>query len=103
MAREKLSAPDVVPAYSALIALVAGARADMDVDQVTAEIVSCPWSKTLVLEAARAIWEEPLPRLNIASNVVPVASHRVPVTDVQKAAYADHARKLMARSRGDRP
>lgn len=101
MPRQKHPEPKVTPAYAALIALVVASRPDMDLDQVTAEITSCPWNRKLVMETVLALWDEDDPRLNIASNVALVPSHRVLVTDAQRAAYAAHARKLLARNRAE--
>ncbi|SDH68133.1 hypothetical protein SAMN05421505_12059 [Sinosporangium album] len=91
--------PRAKPAYAGLIALIAQMRPDWDADQITDEIVGCPWNEQLIFTAVRATREDDDRLRGVADALIKTPSQRVPVTDTQRSAYADHVRRLLARNR----
>ncbi|MFI6900381.1 hypothetical protein ACIBKY_03915 [Nonomuraea sp. NPDC050394] len=88
------------PAFVGLIALIAEMRPDWRIEQITAELIGCPWSEHLVLAALRATREDD-DRLRVADEVIKVASQRVAVTQAQHDAYTRRARSLLNRQASD--
>ncbi|TMR92407.1 hypothetical protein [Nonomuraea basaltis] len=86
------------PAYIGLIALIAEMRPDWDIDQITAELLGCPWSEQLILAAVRATRPDDEDKLRVADEIIKVASQRVPVTQAQLDAYTDYASRRLNRA-----
>ncbi|MEV0617598.1 hypothetical protein AB0I81_30050 [Nonomuraea sp. NPDC050404] len=89
--------PTLRHAYGPLAALLAEMREGWDVDQVLGELVSCPWSPRLVLEAFLAARDDPSDRLRVRDAVVKVRSQQQPLTPEQYAAHRAHAQRILDR------
>ncbi|MET8006280.1 hypothetical protein [Nonomuraea glycinis] len=87
---------DPTPAYGALITLIAEMRPDWDLDQITAEIIGCPWSEHLAIAAIQATREDD-DRLRVADAILRIPTHRIPVTREQHDAYLSYARSRLRR------
>ncbi|MGW4639587.1 hypothetical protein ACWEN6_13715 [Sphaerisporangium sp. NPDC004334] len=88
------------PAYAGLAAFLAEQRDDWDPDQILAELIGCPWSNRLVLDALHSAWSDDT-RLRVAEIHIRMPSQRRIVTPEQQAAYTAHMRRLLNRNRGD--
>ncbi|MEU6712904.1 hypothetical protein ABZ897_15600 [Nonomuraea sp. NPDC046802] len=96
MTRSRKAPQERQPAYGELIALIAAMRPDWDIDQITAEILGCPWSEHLVMAAVRATREDD-DKLRVADELIKTPSQRVAVTQAQHDAYTSYARRLLNR------
>lgn len=89
--------PNLRPAYGPLAALLVEMRADWDLDQVIRELVGCPWSSHLVLQAFLAARDDPNEQLRVRDAVVKIPSQQQRLTPEQTAAYRDHAMRIIGR------
>ncbi|WP_433513697.1 hypothetical protein ACQP2T_60805 [Nonomuraea sp. CA-143628] len=87
------------PAYVGLITLIAEMRPDWDIDQITAELIGCPWSEHLILAAVRATRPDDETKLRVADDVIKVKSQAIAVTQEQLDAYANSVRRRLQRNR----
>lgn len=98
MARTRTSdKPTLHPAYGPLAALLAEMRPDWNLDQVLTELVGCPWSPRLVLEALLAARDDPTDRLRVRDAIIKTRSQQQRLTPEQYAAYHAHARRIIGR------
>ncbi len=89
------SKPTLHSAYGPLAALLTAMRPDWDLDQVLAELVGCPWSPRLVLEALLAARDDPGGRLRVRDAVIKIRSQTQQLTPEQYAAYRAHAERAL--------
>ncbi|MEV0149715.1 MULTISPECIES: hypothetical protein [unclassified Nonomuraea] len=89
--------PTLRPAYGPLAALLVEMRADWNLDQVIRELVGCPWSAYLVLQAFLAARDDPSEQLRVRDAVIKIPSQQQRLTPEQVAAYRDHAQRIIGR------
>lgn len=94
----------VQPALAELAALLVQMRPDWNLEQVTAELIAAEtgsgWSVRLAVEAVRAT-EYDDDRLRLPGFRAYGRTGSEPVTPQQQAAYADYARRQLARRNAD--
>lgn len=89
--------PTLRTAYGPLAALLVEMREGWDLDQVIRELVGCPWSPNLVLQAYLAARDDPSDRLRVRDAVIKIASQEQRLTPEQYAAYRDQAQRIIDR------
>ncbi|MEQ4723802.1 hypothetical protein [Nonomuraea sp. B19D2] len=92
--------PTLRHAYGPLAALLTEMREDWNLDQVLRELVSCPWSPRLVLEAFLAARDDPSDRLRVRDAVLTIRSQQPKLTPEQYAAHRAHATRIIDRRHG---
>lgn len=92
-----MTTPKLNPAYGALAALLAEMRDDWDLDQILGELVACPWSTKLIVQAVLAARDDDRHQLHVQAAVIRIPSEKQRMPEEQRKAYRDHADRILHR------